>query len=179
MISLHASHRPAAAVSPRRGGRTATIAASLVDAAGSRLGRELVTFGVIGVGSTAAYAVLFLALRAFTGATAANALALVITAVGNTAANRRLTFGVCDGGSMARDQLGGLAALAVALAITTASVSLLSALAPRAGHLVELAVLVVANVLATVARFVLLRSWIAGDRRRAPTLTPTPSDHQE
>jgi putative flippase GtrA len=175
MISLHASHRPAAAVSPRRGGRTATFAASLVDAAAGRLGRELVTFGVIGVISTAAYAVLFLALRAFTGATAANALALVITAVGNTAANRRLTFGVRGGGSMARDQLGGLAALA----ITTASVSLLAALAPRAGHLVELAVLVVANVLATVARFVLLRSWIAGDRRRAPTFTSTPSDHQE
>jgi putative flippase GtrA len=179
MISMHATHRPPAAVSPRRGGRAATLTASLVDAAGSRLGRELVTFGVIGVVSTAAYAVLFLALRTFTGATAANALALVITAVGNTAANRRLTFGVRDGGSMARDQLGGLAALAIALVITTASVSLLSALVPRAGHLVELAVLVVANVLATVARFVLLRSWITGDRRRAPLSTLTPSDHQE
>ena len=66
---------------------------------------------------------------------------------------------------MARDQVGGLVALAVALAITTAAVNLLAILAPGAGHLVELAVLVAANALATVARFVLLRAWIAGDRR--------------
>ena len=128
----------------------------------------MLTFAAIGVVSTAAYAALYLLLRTVTGATAANALALVLTAIGNTAANRRLTFGVRDGQSMVRDQVGGLLALAMALAITTASVSLLGAVAPHAGRLVELAVLVVANALATVARFVLLRSWIAGDRRRAP-----------
>ena len=132
-----------------------------------RLGRELLAFGAIGIASTAAYAALYLLLRTATGATAANALALVLTALANTAANRRLTFGVRGGGSMVRDQLGGLIALAVALAVTTLSVSLLGALAPRAGRLAELAVLVAANALATVARFVLLRSWIAADRERA------------
>jgi hypothetical protein len=66
---------------------------------------------------------------------------------------------------MARDQVGGLVALAVALAITTVAVNLVAILAPNAGHLAELAVLVAANALATVARFVLLRAWIAGDRR--------------
>ena len=135
------------------------------------LGREVATFAVIGVVSTAAYAVLYLALRSALGATAANAAALVITAVGNTAANRRLTFGVRDGRSMLRDQLGGLAALAVALAITTASVALLGAIAPAAGRLAELAVLVVANVLATVARFVLLRAVIGGRRQRPQPAT--------
>lgn len=128
------------------------------------LGREVATFAVIGVLSTAAYAVLYLALRSALGATAANAAALVITAVANTAANRRLTFGVRDGRSMLRDQLGGLVALAVALGITTASVSLLGAFAPGAGRLVELAVLVVANLVATAARFVLLRAVIGGRR---------------
>jgi putative flippase GtrA len=178
MITLHPSLRPAVADSPRRGGRTATLAAWLVDAAASRLGRELVVFGVIGVASTAAYAVLYLGIRPLAGAFAANALALVVTAVGNTAANRRLTFGVRARGSMVRDQLGGVAAVGVALAITTASVGALAAFAPRAGHFVELAVLVVANALATVARFVLLRSWIAGDRRRAP-IHALSTDHQE
>ncbi len=132
------------------------------------LGRELLAFGAIGVVSTLAYAALYLALRGVSGPTAANAAALVLTAVGNTAANRRLTFGVRGGGTMVRHQLGGLLALAVALAITTASVGLLGALDPRAGRLTELAVLVAANALATLARFVLLRSLIAGHTTPRP-----------
>jgi putative flippase GtrA len=141
------------------------------------LGREVVSFAAIGIASTAAYAVIYLVLRTTVGATAANTGALVITAIGNTAANRRLTFGVRDRGSMLRDQAGGLVALGVALAITTAAVQVLGALVPDAGRLVELAVLVVANALATVARFVLLRTWIAGDRGRArqPAFPPARS----
>jgi putative flippase GtrA len=165
------SHRPAAGtLTLRPDGRPATLARL----AASKLGRELIVFATIGVVSTAAYAVLYLLLRSVTGPTAANALALVVTAVGNTAANRRLTFGVRGARSMLRDQIGGLVALAAALAITTLSVSLLGFLAPGAGRIVELAVLVVANALSTVARFVLLRSWITADRRRAPaTVSPT------
>jgi putative flippase GtrA len=153
----------------RRGATTAPAAAHDVRLARLRTGlvREVVLFAAIGIVSTAAYAALYLLLRTIVGAAAANAGALVITAIGNTAANRRLTFGVRDRGSMLRDQAGGLVALGVALAITTASVQVLGALVPDAGRLVELAVLVVANALATVARFVLLRTWIAGDRGRA------------
>lgn len=135
------------------------------------LGHEVVSFAAIGIASTAAYAALYLLLRTTVGATAANAGALVLTAIGNTAANRRLTFGVRDRGSMVRDQAGGMVALGVALVITTASVQFLGALIPDAGRLVELAVLVVANALATVARFVLLRTWIVGDRGRASQST--------
>ena len=165
-----ALHRPAAGASTMRpDGRPATLARLVA----SKLGRELVVFATVGVVSTAAYGVLYLALRSVTGPTAANALALVLTAVGNTSANRRLTFGVRTGGSMLRDQIGGLIALAVALAITTLSVNLLGVVVPHAGRLVELAVLVVANALATVARFVLLRSWITADRRRALATSST------
>lgn len=151
---------------------TTTLPATFGSAARSLpshgIGREMLSFGVIGITSTAAYGVLYLALRSVTGAAAANALALVVTAVGNTAANRRLTFGVREGGSMLRDQLGGLLALAVALAITTASISILAVLVPGAGRPVELVVLVIANAVATVARFLLLRAWITRDRRTAP-----------
>jgi putative flippase GtrA len=140
---------------------------------GGRLGREALVFASIGVVSTAAYAVLFLAFRTVTGTVIANALALVVTAIGNTAANRRFTFGVRGGGSMVRDQLGGLVALGVALAITTAFANLLAVLAPGAGRSVELVVLIAANALATVSRFVLLRSWIAGDHRRDPARATT------
>ncbi len=134
----------------------------------SGLGREVISFAAIGIVSTVAYAVLYLALRTVLGATASNAAALVVTAIGNTAANRRLTFGVRGRRSMLRDQAGGLAALGVALAITTLSVRFLDAVAPGAGRMVELAVLIVANTLATVARFVLLRAWIRTDRRPSP-----------
>ena len=171
-----AHHRPAAGASTvRPDGRPAT----LVRLAASKLGRELVVFATIGVVSTVAYAVLYQALRSVTGPTSANALALVVTAVGNTAANRRLTFGVRGGGSMLRDQIGGLVALVVALAITTLSVNLLGVLAPQAGRIVELAVLAVANALSTVARFVLLRAWIAADRHRAPASASTSLNPQE
>ena len=170
MIALHraADHSPTA---------TRGRAAAVRRLVASQLGRELVAFASIGVVSTAAYAVLYLALRAATGPVVANALALVTTAIGNTAANRRLTFGVRKGGSMVRDQIGGLVALAVALAITTLSVNVLGALAPHAGRLVELAVLVLANALSTVARFVLLRGWMTADRKRA--LVPAPSRHPQ
>jgi len=174
-------HRPAAEARPfssRLDGRAATpgrfrtVPLRGIDGLRRGLGREILTFGAIGVVSTAAYAVLYLALRSFTGPVAANALALGITAVGNTAANRHLTFGVRDRRSMARDQAGGFVALGVALAITTAAANALDIVAPGAGRLAELVVLVVANALATVARFALLRAWIAGDRRPASDARP-------
>src|SRR4051794_40319682 len=51
-------------------------------------------FMAIGVVSTLAYALLFVVLHPLLGAGWANAIALAMTAVGNTAANRRLTFGL-------------------------------------------------------------------------------------
>ena len=55
---------------------------------------EARAFAVIGLLSTVAYVVVFLALRGFMGAQAANALSLLLTAVFNTAANRRLNLTV-------------------------------------------------------------------------------------
>ncbi|HYU49034.1 MAG TPA: bifunctional glycosyltransferase family 2/GtrA family protein [Candidatus Limnocylindria bacterium] len=126
-------------------------------------------FAAIGVVSTLAYAGLYALLRGVASAPLANAVALTATAVGNTAANRRLTFGVRGRGSLGRHHLAGLLAHGVALSITTPAAALLAVLAPQAGRPVELAVLIAANTLATIARFVLLRSWIAGGRRAAPT----------
>jgi putative flippase GtrA len=129
--------------------------------------REVSSFAVVGVVSTIAYVVLYAALRGTMSAAAANALALLITAVGNTAANRRFTFAVRGRQGLARDHVGGLVAFAVALVITSASISMLQVVSPRAGRLVELAVLVTANVVATLARFLLLRLWIQRSRETA------------
>ena len=122
---------------------------------------EIRSFAIIGVLSTLAYVVLFTALRSVASATIANAIALVVTAIGNTAANRRLTFQVTGRETMLRDQAAGLAAFGLALAITTGAVSLLERLAPNPGRALEIVVLVAANGLATVARFVLLHLWIS------------------
>ena len=124
----------------------------------------------VGIVSTAAYVVLYALLRGSCSAALANALALVVTAIGNTAANRRLTFGVRGRHSLLRDHAAGLFAFGIALAITSGAIWLLDALAPRAGQSVELLVLVLANVLATLVRFVILRRLISRTRTGSATV---------
>ena len=67
-----------------------------------------------------AYAVLFLLLRHVMPALAANATALLLTAIANTAANRRLTFGVRGRAEAMRHQVQGLMVFGAGLALTTA-----------------------------------------------------------
>jgi putative flippase GtrA len=134
----------------------------------------MASFGAIGVVSTLAYVALYALLReANAPAAAANAVALVVTAVGNTAANRWLTFRVRGQVGMARDHAIGLVALGVAMAITSASLVVLNAAAPRHGRLSEVVVLVGANAAATLARFLLLRLAI-GRPRVATEPAPAP-----
>jgi putative flippase GtrA len=130
--------------------------------------RQAASFGAIGVVSTVAYVALYAVLRPYLDAPVANAVALVATAIGNTAANRRLTFARRGRQGVIRDQAAGIAALLVALAITTSAVGILGLVAPTAGRGPELLVLVGANAAATACRFLLLRSWIAPAR---PALT--------
>jgi putative flippase GtrA len=121
---------------------------------------QLVRFAAIGVASTLAYMVLYVLLRGMAGAYVANLLALVITAIGNTAANRRLTFGVRGAAGAATHHVQGLIVFGLGLALTTGALAALHAWMPDASSAVELLVLVVANALATVLRFVAYRSWI-------------------
>ena len=122
---------------------------------------QILRFAAIGVVSTLAWAGLFSLLRGVgLGSVAANALALVATAVGNTAANRRYTFGRTGRAGLVRDHGAGLLAFVLALAITSAAAATLGAVAPDADRILEIAVLSAANVLATAARFALLRAWV-------------------
>jgi putative flippase GtrA len=123
------------------------------------LARQAVRFSVVGVLSTLAYLLLFLLLRGPLGAQVANFGALLITAIANTAANRAFTFGVRGGGA-GRHQLQGLTVFALGLLLTSGSLALLGALSDHPAPLVELGVLVAANLAATVLRFVLLRQWV-------------------
>ncbi|WP_255450394.1 bifunctional glycosyltransferase family 2/GtrA family protein [Skermania sp. ID1734] len=129
---------------------------------------QLVRFGIIGVISTIAYAVLYLLLHPATGAQAANFLALLITAVLNTAANRAFTFGVRGRHHAGRHYVQGLVIFAFGLLVTSGSLFALHQWWPHTDKHVELVVLVLANLVATLMRFVGLR-WVfrpvAGSQR--------------
>jgi putative flippase GtrA len=135
--------------------------------------RQLVRFAAIGVASTVAHLLLFALLRTVTGAIVANVLALLVTSVANTAANRRLTFGVTGRDGAARHQLQGLIIFGVGLGLTTGALALLGYVAPDASRAVELATLVLANAVATAVRFVLFRSWVF--RTRTVPVLETPA----
>ena len=98
------------------------------------LASHVTRFLGIGLLSTIAHALLFLALLGGVGAAAANALALALTAVANTAANRRLTFGVRGSGALARHHLQGLAVFGLALGLTSGALWVLHRIDPVAGR---------------------------------------------
>ncbi|MFT4294550.1 MAG: glycosyltransferase [Micropruina sp.] len=122
---------------------------------------QLVRFAAIGVASTLAYAVLYLVLRVALDAQAANLVALAVTAVANTAANRVITFGVRGSDGLLTHHATGLLAFAVALGLTSGSLAALHLMAPDAAHWVELAVLAIANAVATGIRFLALKLVMA------------------
>jgi putative flippase GtrA len=118
--------------------------------------------------STVAYVALYVMLRATMGALGANALALLVTAVANTAVNRRVTFGVRSRKAHLRHQLQGIVVFAVGLAVTTGALIGLHKVAPGAGRGLEVAVLITAGMIATAVRFALFRSWVFPGATRPP-----------
>jgi putative flippase GtrA len=127
---------------------------------------QIARFMVIGVASTIAYVVLFLLLRLAMPAQAANVISLLLTAVANTSANRRLTFGISGRSDAARHQVKGLIAVGIGLALTSGSLAMLGS--ARASRLAEVSVLIAANLAATVIRFLLYRYWVFGRAQRPP-----------
>ncbi|WP_326837766.1 bifunctional glycosyltransferase family 2/GtrA family protein [Amycolatopsis rhabdoformis] len=127
--------------------------------------KQLVRFAAVGVASTAAYLLLFLVLRNAIGAQVANFLALFVTAVANTAVNRRVTFGVRGRGGAGRHQFEGLIVFGLGLVLTSGSLAVLNH-TTHPGLVLETTVLVLANLAATVLRFLLLRGWVFNPRRR-------------
>jgi putative flippase GtrA len=120
------------------------------------------------VASTLAYAALFLALRGWLGAGAANALALAITAVANTQANRHFTFRIRGRAGLMRQQAAGALVYVVALGLTDGALGVLARVDPHHSRALEVAVLVTASAFATVSRYFALRSWVFARRVRGP-----------
>ncbi|MCK9899239.1 glycosyl transferase [Parafrankia colletiae] len=141
-------------------GNGAAAPAPAVPGVPAGLTGQLLRFAGVGVASTLAYLVLFVLLRGVAGAQAANLVALLVTAVANTAANRRLTFGVSGRDDAGRHHLQGLFVFAIGLALTSGSLAALHAASDEPGRLLEVSVLVLANLASTVVRFLLLRAWV-------------------
>ncbi|MEV8511063.1 glycosyltransferase [Dactylosporangium sp. NPDC051484] len=134
--------------------------APLVEGVPAGMLPQLLRFAGIGIVSTVAFLALFTLLRPATGAQAANFVALLSTAIANTALNRRLTFAIRGAAGAVRHQVQGLLLFTLGLALNAAALALLNVAAPGHGHLAELAVLVAANTVTTLLRFVLMRVWV-------------------
>jgi glycosyltransferase involved in cell wall biosynthesis len=139
---------------------------------------QVLRFGLVGAASTLAFALLYLVLQGPLGAQQANFMSLLLTAIGNTAANRRFTFGIRGPTRLFTQQIQGLVVFLLAWGITSSSLSILHGVYLDAAPSHELIVLTSANVLATLMRFVLLRLWVfrkhnSNESVRGITLTPS------
>jgi putative flippase GtrA len=121
---------------------------------------QVLRFGLVGAASTIAFALLYLFFQGPFGAQQANFLALLVTAIGNTAANRRFTFGITGPARLFTQQIQGLVVFMLAWGITSSSLAVLHTVYRDAAPSHELMVLTGANILATLMRFVLLRIWV-------------------
>ncbi len=117
-------------------------------------GRQLITFAKVGVLSTIVSLVLFLVWRDAVGAVWANLLAVSATALANTWANRRYTFGYRDDRQRSRHYVGGVAISLAGLGLSSLALTNVS------GSLAQVLVLLLSWGLVTVARFGLLRHWV-------------------
>ncbi len=120
---------------------------------------QLVAFGLIGLASTAATAVLYALFRSWSPPLVANLVALVLVNFLNTEANRRLTFA---GAVVSRQRvhLQGLVVFAMYYALTSGALLVLGALVASPSRWLEVAVLLAASIVGTAARFLLLRKWV-------------------
>jgi putative flippase GtrA len=122
--------------------------------------RQLIRFTGVGIVCTVTSLALYAFLRPWIGAQPANAAALVLTSLMNTALNRRLTFKITESKRMKRDHLNGLIVILVALLLTGGSLGVLHWLNPDASVADELWTTTISGFAATAVRFSLLRHWI-------------------
>lgn len=137
---------------------TSTALADLRGVARLAFAAPLARFLAIGAVSTIAYALLFLALRGGLGDSGADALALALTAVANTQANRTFTFGAHGRVGLLRDHAIGALVYLLTLGLSLGALGVLRDLDRHAGGLVQVAVLAAASAAATATRYFALRS---------------------
>ena len=115
---------------------------------------------MIGVLSTIAYALIYLGLRGIMSPGQANAISLAITAVANTAANRRWTFGLRGPDRMLRQYLMGGLVYLLTLGLTSGALVVMHGIDPDPARAVEVGTLILASIAATVTRYVALKTFV-------------------
>ena len=121
--------------------------------------RKIVTFMTIGAVSTGLYLLLYVLLRTQFSATLANVTAQLVSTVFSTAANRRYTMGIEDSSSSATHHAQMIGVFLVGLASNALALDLLEAVAPDAGSVVEMIVLLSSGGLSTALRIAVMRRW--------------------
>ncbi|MBN9128371.1 MAG: GtrA family protein [Paenarthrobacter ureafaciens] len=122
--------------------------------------RQLIRFTGVGIICTASSLAIYAMLRPWVDPQIANAIALVLTSLLNTALNRRLTFKITGSKRRANDHLSGVIVILIALLITGGSLGILHLLRPEATVSEELSTTTLSGFVATAVRFTLLRHWI-------------------
>ncbi|WP_109525577.1 MULTISPECIES: bifunctional glycosyltransferase family 2/GtrA family protein [Nocardia] len=134
----------------------------LVDGVPRGMVGQVVRFAIVGAVSTVAYTALYLLWQPVAGPQLANFAALLITALGNTAANRAFTFGVRGSARALAHHFQGLLIFGFGLLVTSVALFALHRWAPGVPVQWQLLALVSANLVATLLRFVGLR-WVFRD----------------
>jgi putative flippase GtrA len=107
---------------------------------------------------------------------AANLVAMTLSLLLNTEANRRLTFRDRPRNSPALVHLQSLVVFVLYCGFTSGALLVLDAVADHPSRLVELVVLLASSALGTLGRFILLNTWVF---RLHPVPLPAPSHRKE
>jgi putative flippase GtrA len=135
---------------------------------------QLARYAVIGGSSTALNAGLFLLLRPFLDAVPANLVALTVTTVVSTEANRRFAFGGARAHHM-REWVQDVGTVLFYAGYSSVVLLVLHLVDPGATPGVEASVVALASVAGGLARFLVLRYWVfATGARHASTADSGP-----
>ncbi|WP_165922209.1 GtrA family protein [Pseudonocardia endophytica] len=136
---------------------------------------QLARYAVIGGSSTALNAGLFLLLRPFLDAVPANLVALTVTTVVSTEANRRFAFDGAHAHHM-REWVQDVGTVLFYAGYSSVVLLGLHLVDPGATPGLEAAVVAVASVAGGLARFLVLRHWVFATGEHHTTGRPRPTE---
>jgi len=170
-LSPHPAPGATAATKSRPQLAAARPATSTARPSSSLLASPVVRFLIVGGASTLGYVALYALLRLALPSQVANMVALLATGDVNTVLNRRWTFRM-HGPVPSRERAKGVLAYLVSLGATSTALALLDVLGAQ-GSTAELTALLIANALAGIVHYVLLRTWAFHPRDQASVCAGT------
>ena len=119
---------------------------------------QLARYALVGGAGTSLTVVLFLVARPWLDAVPANIVAIIVSTVATTEANRRFTF-CAEGGHRWRTLLQNVGTVVFYAFYSSAVLMLLSAVVSKPTELMESAAVAAASVVGGLARFTVMRLW--------------------